>query len=171
MRLMIIAWLVFLAMPTFAKVDNQSEQHFVIKHEFTVDIPVTKVFQKFKQVELWWEGSHSFTGDASNLYFDFDKQRCYCEQIPTGGFVEHLSVIHVTDNQKVVFSGGLGPLQDHPVSGKLIWQFEQQDNKTKVSLEYRVFGFIVGGMDKWPSAVDYVLGVQVKRLEQLLTKK
>ena len=170
-RLMIIVCLALMTLPALAKIDSQSEQHFVVKHEFSVDTPVTQVFQKFRQVDKWWEGDHSFTGDASNLYFDFDKQRCFCEQVPNGGFVEHLRVIHVMDNQKVVFSGGLGPLQEHPVSGKLIWQFEQQDGKTKISLEYRVFGFIVGGMDKWPSAVDYVLSVQVKRLQELLDKK
>ena len=74
-----------------------------------VDRQVTQVFQKFRQVDKWWEGEHCFTGDASNLYFDFGQQRCFYEQIANGGFVEHLRVIHVMDNQKVGFNDGLGP--------------------------------------------------------------
>ena len=69
---------------------------------------------------------------------------------------------------KVVFSGGLGPLQDQAVSGKLIWSFKQQDDKVVVEVEYRVFGYIEGGMGKWPQAVDFVLGTQVNRLAQLV---
>lgn len=169
-KLLILVQLVLMlcCLPLAAKVDTQSNQHFVVKHEFTVEKPLMSVFQKFKQVDKWWEGDHSFSGDASNLYFDFDKARCFCEQMPNGGFVEHLQVIHVEEMKKVVFSGGLGPLQEHPVNGKLIWQFEAQDNLVKVSVEYRVFGFVVGGMEQWPKAVDFVIGVQVKRLKAML---
>ena len=165
---LIVVALMFCCLPLAAKVDSQSKQHFVIKQELVVKKPLSAVFQQFKQVDKWWEGDHSVSGDATNLYFDFDKGRCFCEQMPNGGFIEHLQVIHVVEQKKVVFSGGLGPLQDHPVNGKLIWLFEEQDGQVKVSVEYRVHGFVVGGMEKWPEAVDYVLGVQVKRLKTLL---
>lgn len=184
---------IFCCMPVVAKIDNQGKQHFVVKHEFMVEQSLNVVFERFKQVSKWWEGEHSFSGNAANLYFDFDKERCFCEKMPNGGFVEHLQVIHVSDQKKVVFSGGLGPLQEHAVSGKLIWRFTEhekavqdnaehgnakqgnteqesakQSNQVKVSVEYRVFGHVVGGMEQWPKAVDFVLGVQVKRLKGLL---
>lgn len=151
-----------------AKVTEQGANHFVVKHQFASKQSASEVYNMFTQVNKWWEPDHSFEGKAENLYFDFDKQRCYCESVSNGGFVEHLAVIHVQPMKKVVFSGGLGPLQDHAVSGKLIWTFTPEDTGTKVELEYRVYGHITGGMGEWPQAVDFVLGTQIKRLAKLL---
>ncbi len=155
-----------------AEVAEQSAQHFVVKHSFTTQRSPAAVYHQFGQVQRWWEPSHSFAGIANNLYFNFVDQRCFCEKLADGGFVEHLAVIHVQPEKKVVFSGGLGPLQEQPVSGKLIWQFKPvdktSDKGTQVTLEYRVFGHIVGGMKKWPVAVDFVLGTQLGNLQKLL---
>ena len=167
---LLLANLVLIAMPTMlqAKIASQSEQHFVVSHKFESKKSVETVYKTFTNVSSWWEASHTFDGKAENLYFDFDQQRCFCEKVANGGFVQHLAAIHVQPMKKVVFSGGLGPLQDQAVSGKLLWTFEQTDNGVKVNVEYRVYGMIVDGMGKWPEAVDFVLGTQVKKLASLL---
>ena len=151
-----------------AELAEHSEQHFIIKHQFNSKKPLAEVYRQFKQVNKWWEAGHTFSGKAENLYFDFDQQRCYCEKLDNGGFIRHLAVIHVQPQKKVVFSGGLGPLQDQPVNGKMIWSFTESDKGVEVTVEYRVYGMIVGGMGEWPKAVDFVIGTQVKRLAELL---
>lgn len=151
-----------------AEVTEQSENHFIVKHQLTSNKSLEHVYQQFSAVSQWWESDHTFSGKAENLYFDFAKERCFCERMPDNGFVRHLEVIHVQPRKRVVFSGGLGPLQDQTVNGKMIWSFEQTDKGVKVDIEYRVYGKIVDGMGKWPGAVDFVLGTQVKRLKALL---
>ncbi len=156
------------SLPVAAEITEQSEHSFVVKQQFISDKEPALIFAAFKQVQQWWEADHSFGGKAEMLYFDFAKERCFCEKLPDGGFVRHLEVIHMQPNKRVVFSGGLGPLQDQPVVGKLIWQFEVLEQGVEVSAEYRVYGQIIGGMGKWPGAVDFVLGAQVKRLQEQL---
>jgi hypothetical protein len=76
--------------------------------------------------------------------------------MPEAGFVRHLGLIYLQPQKRLVFEGGLGPLQDQPVNGNLIWTLSTIDKGTEVTLEYRVFVRIVGGMAKWPAAVDFV---------------
>ena len=151
-----------------AEITDQSTQHFVVAEQFKSNKSLAEVYRQFTQVSQWWEADHSFLGNADNLFFDFDKQRCFCEKVDGGGFIQHLEVIHVRPQKQVVFNGGLGPLQDQPVIGKMIWTFELVDKAVLVKVEYRVFGMIIGGMGQWPKAVDFVVTTQVKRLKALL---
>lgn len=153
-----------------AQVNEQSEHHFVIKHQFVSQTKLEKLYHQFAHVQWWWEASHSLSGDAENLYFSFGKDKCFCEKMKGRGFVEHLKVIHYQPEKRIVFSGGLGPLQDQPVNGRLIFTFDETDKGVLVKLEYRVAGTIIGGMKTWPAAVDRVLGAQLKNLEKLVNK-
>ena len=156
-----------LAFGAQAEVAEQSDSHFVVKHSFSSPKSAEHVYKHFLQINRWWEPDHTFSGKAENLHIDLKKHRCFCETMPKGGFVRHMEIVHVQPENRVVMTGGLGPLQDQAVNGAMIWTFEETDKGTKVNLEYRVNGFIVGGMGKWPAAVDFVLGTQIKRLEGL----
>lgn len=151
-----------------AKVSSESTEHFIVNHQLVSSKSLAEVYGQFIAVDKWWEADHSFSGKADNLYFDFNSHRCFCEKLNKGGFVRHLAVVYVEPHKKVVFSGGLGPLLDQAVNGKMIWTFNQTEQGVEVKLEYRVYGMIVGGMGEWPKAVDFVLGTQMKRLKALL---
>ncbi|MFT4927870.1 MAG: hypothetical protein ACI8WB_003984 [Phenylobacterium sp.] len=45
---------------------------------------------------------------------------------------------------------------------------EYLDKGTKATLEYRVFGHVLGGKGEWPGAVNMVLGQQVNNFKRLL---
>ena len=60
--------------------------------------------------------------------------------------------------------GGLGPLQELPVTGVLTFTMKAVEGRTALTLNYRVSGPPDSGLEKWAAAVDRVLGEQAGRL-------
>jgi hypothetical protein len=61
-------------------------------------------------------------------------------------------------------SGGLGPLQEMPVTGVLTLTFAAAPGGTRIELTYVVGGYTKDGLSKLAPLVDSVLAEQVKRL-------
>ena len=152
-----------------ADVKFKDKHGFKIHHEVVVNKTTNMSWEAFNAIDQWWLASHTFSGEQKNLYLDTRKQRCFCEKLPDGGFVRHLAVVHVHPMKKLVFSGGLGPLQELAVSGAMIVRFAEQDGKTKITLDYEVYGSSDGILESWAKPVDGVLKQQLDSFEQYLT--
>lgn len=115
-------------------------------------------------VASWWNGSHSYSGDAKSSSLDARAGGCWCE-IWSGGEVEHGRVVMVLPKQTLRVDGAFGPLQDLGVSAAMTFTLGEGSapGKTKLTLDYKVVGSSLSGLDQLAPIVDQVLAEQVKR--------
>ncbi|MDQ3115195.1 MAG: ATPase [Verrucomicrobiota bacterium] len=146
-----------------AKVVSQSASGFMISHETDVSIDPRAAYDAFVEVGRWWNDSHSFSGAAKNISIDPKAGGCWCETLPNGGSVRHMTVVHANPAAMLVFNGGLGPLQFMGVAGSVQVTFKAKDSGTHVSVVYSVGGYDPDGFKEISKAVDAVLAQQVKR--------
>jgi uncharacterized protein YndB with AHSA1/START domain len=139
---------------------------FIVKHEVSIAATPAKVYDALaRQVAVWWNPEHTFSGDSKNLSLDARPGGCFCERLPNGGGLEHLRVSYVAPNEVLRLSGALGPLQASGVAGSLTWQLTGAAPGTKVELSYVAGGYIDGGFDQIAPAVKAVLLEQLQRLK------
>jgi hypothetical protein len=135
----------------------------VVTHRKELQATPRQVFEAIGRVDRWWNGQHSYSGDAAKLSLDLSGGGCFCERWD-GGSVQHAEVIGVGKDAYVRLQGALGPLQELPVTGVLTFSMKAVDGRTQLNVTYRVAGAADGGLEKWAAAVDRVIGEQVGRL-------
>ena len=149
-----------------ADVVETTSSGFLVRQEATIDAPPDKVYRALAgEVGRWWNPEHTYSGDAANLSIDARPGGCFCEKLPDGGGVEHLTVAYVAPNKTLRLRGALGPLQGHGLEGSLTWGLAPAGGATKLVLTYSVGGYMQGGFDKMAPAVSFVLAEQVGRLK------
>lgn len=151
------AALLALAPQAAGKVDSQSVNGFAVSFETDVAVPPDVAYAKFVTIGEWWSAEHTYSADSKNLSITPERGGCWCETLPNGGFVEHLSVTQVQPGQMLMFAGGLGPLAFMGVSGSLVVSFSPKDSGTHVRMSYSVGGYDPDGFTQLPAAVDGVL--------------
>jgi hypothetical protein len=122
-----------------------------------------QVFEAIGRVDRWWNGQHSFSGDASKLSLELAGGGCFCERWE-GGSVQHAQVVGVGRDAYVRLQGALGPLQELAVTGVLTFSMKAVEGRTQLSVTYRVGGAPDSALEKWAGPVDRVIGEQVGRL-------
>jgi hypothetical protein len=148
-----------------AEVIDSGENGFSVSHSIEIPAQPSMVYQTMTvAIDEWWNGDHSWSGDAANLYLKPEIGGCFCERLPNGGRVEHLRIIYLSPGQEIRFDGALGPLQKMAVNGRMLWKIEAIDCGSKVSFTYHVNGFLEGGFVALAPAVDAVIGEQLSRL-------
>jgi hypothetical protein len=150
-----------------AETSAVSPSGFVVTHRRTVDATPKQVFAAIGRIDRWWDGEHTYSGDAANLSLDLGAGGCFCERWSAGS-IEHARVIYVGDDKIVRLQGGLGPLQELAATGVLDLAVKAVDGKTLLALTYRVSGAPDAALDKWAAAVDRVLGEQAARLHSFV---
>ena len=157
--------LLSLAAASSAEVVDAADNGFTVRNAATVSVPAGQVFGTLvNDVAGWWHPSHTFSGDAGNLRIEPRPQGCFCETLPDGGGVRHMTVVYLDPGKTLRLVGGLGPLQGQAVSGALTWALEEGDEGTTITSTYAVHGYAPGGLDGWAGAVDGVLRQQLERL-------
>jgi len=170
-----LIWIAVLALPAFplkAEVTSVSEYAFTVRHVITIEAEPFVVYRTMtSHINEWWNGEHSWSGDAANLYMKIERGGCFCERLPNNGRVEHLRIIFLAPGEEIRFDGALGPLQTLAVNGRMIWKIEAMETGSKVSFTYMVFGHPEGGLTGIAPAVDGVIGEQLNRLGERLGRK
>lgn len=154
--------------PLAATVVDSSAHGFTVLQRVEVPLTPEEAFRTFTQdIGRWWNGSHTFSGEAGNLSLKTFSGGggCLCESWE-GGYVEHLRVVNVQYPNLLRLKGGLGPLQVMPVSGSMTLTFEAKGGGTEVSLVYAVGGYHPQGMGSMAAPVDGVLGEQMQQFAQ-----
>lgn len=114
-------------------------------------------------VASWWSDGHTYSGSASSMSLDAQAGGCWCEMW-SGGEVEHGRVVMVMPKQVLRVHGAFGPLQELGVQAAMTFTLSDgAAGKTKLTLDYKVVGSSLSGLDKLAPIVDQVLGEQVKR--------
>lgn len=139
---------------------------FTVKHTVAVKAPPEKVYGALtREVGGWWSPEHTYSQDSKNLSIDARPGGCFCEKLPNGGGVQHMTVVSVIPGRLLRMTGALGSLQGSGLAGSLTWQLAEAAGATNLEVSYSVGGYIPGGFEKIAPLVDAVLGEQSARLK------
>ncbi len=163
------AALLCFATAAYAEVADMSSSGFLTKHEVTVNATPANAYKALvDEVGGWWNPAHTYSNDARNLSIDARPGGCFCEKLPNGGGVQHMSVVYASPGQVVRMMGALGPLQSSGLAGSMTWKFTPGPSVTKIEISYSVGGYLQGGFEKIAPAVDGVVGEQLGRLKTFI---
>ncbi|HYJ52306.1 MAG TPA: ATPase [Allosphingosinicella sp.] len=164
------ALLALLAVPAAAEVTSTSAIHFDIQSHIIVPATPARTYEALGQIGSWWNGAHSYSGNASNMRLELWAGGCFCETLPDGGTVEHMHVIQALPGRVVRMSGGLGPLQSEALAGTLTWSLRAVDGGTEITSTYLVSGHVRGEIANYAAPVDAVVREQMERLRAYLAR-
>lgn len=151
---------------SMAEVTATGPGGFVLTQEVTIAAERVDAWQAaVNDVGLWWSDDHTISGSAAAMAIDPRPLGCFCEALPNGGGVVHLTVTFVNTQVLLRMTGGLGPLGLMGVDGNMTWEFFDADEGTRVRFTYAVGGYSPDGLDKIAGAVDYVIGEALLRLK------
>lgn len=158
-----------LALLTFgaarAEVVDAQPNGFEVRRQVVIAAPASAVWATLVTPAKWWAPAHTWSGSAANLSLGAASGGCFCEKLPNGGSVLHMSTVYAAPGQKLVLTGGLGPMQSSGASGALTFLLAEKDGATTVTATYDVGGYFRGGLDKVAAPVDGVLGQQLAGLK------
>lgn len=155
------------ATPAAADVAQASDTGFTVTHKLAVAAPPAQVWQALIRPGLWWDGAHTYGGDAANLTLDPRAGGCWCEKLATGG-VEHMRVVYIAAPTMLRMAGALGPLQAMAVTGVMTIELKPAGATTDVTFIYAAAG--TNGLGAIAPAVDGVLAAQWARLKATAEK-
>ena len=154
------------AMPTLAEVVDAEVTGFRVVNEVVIDVARDEAWRAaIKDIDKWWSGDHTVSGDASRLSISARPQGCFCEDLGRNAGVVHMTVTMVAPEVVLRLTGGLGPLGLMGVDGNMTWEFEDVDEQTAVKFTYAVGGFRPDGLAAMAGPVDRVLGEALARLK------
>jgi hypothetical protein len=163
------AALAMLGAPATAEVAASSEAGFGSHNEVLVRAAPAEAWAAMVKPGDWWNGEHTYSGNAANMTLAASAGGCFCEVVPgkdgaPDGQIEHMRVIYVAPGSTLRLSGGLGPLQAEPVSGVLTMTLTPEGEMTRISWDYVVGGYMRTPMAQIAPIVDQVVGEQLLRL-------
>lgn len=117
------------------------------------------------QPARWWNGQHSYSGDAANMRIDARAGGCFCEAIvgyggEPDGSVEHGRVLYAAPGRQLRLVGALGPLQAEAVTGTLVFTIMPVERGSRIALNYHVGGYRQDGLHVIAPMMDKVLAEQ-----------
>ena len=146
-----------------AEVKQSAADSFVLTYTKTLDVAPAKVYAVIPAVERWWNGEHSYSGDAANLSMKAEAGACFCERWKDNT-VQHGTVLMVIRDQAFRIAGAFGPLQGMAVNAVLSIGTRAEGSGTVLTMVYRVNGVPGSALDKLAPDVDQVIGEQFARL-------
>ena len=164
-RLAVLAFLVA-TVPALADVVDVAPAGFTMKHEVNVNATPDKAYSAFvSDVGNWWNMDHSYSRDPKSIAIDGRAGGCFCEKLPNGGGVAHMTVVMAMPGNTLRMIGGLGPLQSAGINGSLTIRFTAAQATTRVEMAYVVGGYIPGGFERIAMPVNAVLVEQLNRFK------
>ena len=154
-----------------AEVVGSSNNGFELRHTVELRAPAQSAFEAFTQMPRWWDGNHTYSGQASNLSLTLRPGGCFCEALPGGGGVEHMRIAFLAPNERLVMTGALGPLLFEATSGVMDIRVERRTAAgSRLTLNYKVAGFANGGAARLAPLVDSVLAGQLERYRKYVDR-
>ncbi len=151
-----------------AEVIDSSENGFTVRNDALIAASPDKVYATLLRIGNWWDPEHTYSGNASNMSIDAKPGGCFCERLPHGGGIQHMTIVYLSPGKVLRMSGALGPLQPLGVAGSLDWKMNATDGGTRLELSYTVGGYRSGGLRELATPVDSVLRAQLLRLKSFV---
>ena len=162
--LLTAAGLMLAAAPAAADVTSTTPIHFDIESRVVVAATPAQAYEALGQIGDWWDGAHSYSGNAANMRLELRAGGCFCETLPDGGTVEHMHVVQALPGRVIRLTGALGPLQSEALTGTLTWTLRAVPEGTEIASVYLVSGHVRGDVGGYAAPVDAVLRAQLERL-------
>ncbi|PNQ00773.1 SRPBCC family protein [Sphingobium sp. SA916] len=161
---------VTMAAPVHSAVTGSSDHGFAVENSVHISADAATVYRLLGQPGRWWNGQHTYSGDAANLSLDPVAGGCFCEKVPgkdgRPGSVEHGRVIQAQPDRQLRLSGALGPLQAEAVTGTLTFDIAPDGEGARVGMSYVVGGYLRTGAAGIAPIVDRVLAEQLQGLKR-----
>lgn len=167
-----------LSAPASAEIVATGDGAFISRNSVEVTASQWDAWKAMIAPNTWWDGAHTYSGDAANMYLDAQATGCFCEKLPLAkdapagtraGSIEHMHVVYVAPGSALRMIGGLGPLQSEAVKGVLTVTFKPlEGGKTRILWEYSVGGYMRYETPKIAALVDSVVALQLRRLGEKL---
>jgi len=152
-------------LPAAAEVTASGDSGFVSHNEAVVAATPQATWDAMLRPADWWNGDHTYSGDAANMTITPEAGGCFCETVPdTGGEIEHMRVVYLAPGSTLRMTGGLGPLQSEAVAGVLTMTLAPDGELTRITWDYVVGGYMRMPMTDLAPLVDQVVGEQLLRL-------
>lgn len=161
------------ALPARAAVKQVSDGAIYVEHVLATKASPAEVYRALGQVGQWWDGRHSFSGDARHLSLTVEAGGCFCEKWDQGS-VEHGRVIQTSRDRLVRIQTALGPLMELAVTGVLSFSIDPPARGAQgstIRITYRVSGDPSHALRPLAPAVDRVIGEQGGRLARFAETK
>lgn len=154
----------------YGEVVDKSAAGFLVRTTVTVAPKPAAVYAALIEPSKWWQSAHTWSGEAKNLSINARAGGCFCERLPSGGEVQHMTVIYADPGKVLRMSGALGPMQEAGVVGTLTFELKPAGEGTQIILSYSAGGYFQGGLQALATPVDQMLGAQLEGLAKLLAK-
>jgi len=148
------------AAPAAAEIVSRSADSFTLRFAAPMETSAGVVVLALEDIGGWWDGAHTYSGDARNLSLSLDPGACFCEALPDGGVFEHGRVVALDDDH-LALDAPLGPLKGLASKASLTFSWPDTGQRTTVTMTFVVEGPGVGAM---ADPVDSVMAVQFERL-------
>lgn len=167
-RLAALALAAGLAAPAAARVVSAVPHGFEVVETVKVAATPAQAYAALARVGRWWNGEHTYSGNAANMRLEARPGGCLCERMKDDGAIEHMRVVYAQPSHTLRLQGGLGPLQEEGAVGSLTWSIKPVADGAEVTQRYVVGGYIRSGGEKLAPLVDRVLAEQLTRLKRFL---
>jgi uncharacterized protein YndB with AHSA1/START domain len=154
--------------PTRSEVVTASANAASVRIAVPIAAAPDKVYAAFLEIGRWWDKEHTYSGDSANLKLTATPGGCFCEALPGGGGVLHMTVVNVVPNQRMTLTGALGPLQTAGIAGAMTLSFVPKDSGSELVLVYNFAGAYPNGVPSIAGGVNEVLQAQMARLKRLV---
>ena len=147
-----------------ADVKASAPDGLIIQIKTEVALDRDDAWARLLDVGSWWNGSHTYSGNAQFMSIDAVAGGCWCE-LWSGGEVEHGRVVFVMPKEAIRLSTALGPLQEMGVSGALTFTLSDGSSpaKTALTVDFKVSASSLSGLDKLAPIIDSVIAEQITR--------
>ena len=156
------------SLPVSAAIEDEASNGFTIVETADIAAPADHVYEAVLTPARWWSSEHTYSQNAANLTLDARAGGCWCEMLPGGGSVQHMTVVNVIPGKLLRLRGALGPLQGLAVDGAMTFNLHALGSSTQLMLTYTVGGYAKEGFGEPAKAVNFVLGQQTDRLKRFI---
>lgn len=153
--------------PASAQVVERSADHFALRYEIDLESPPEDMWTALQEIGLWWDGAHTYSGDAANMTLALEPGGCLCERMPDGTLFEHGRVRVADPGTGVLLDAPLGPLKDAATMAQwsIGWTGSAIGHGWTLVISYVVRG---PGVGAWAEGVDSVMRGQYGRYTHYL---
>jgi uncharacterized protein YndB with AHSA1/START domain len=148
-----------------AEITDATPGGFAVSESAHIAASSDKVYAALIAPQRWWSGKHTFSGNAANLTFDAKAGGCWCEAMPDGGSVEHMTIVFVSPGKILRLRGAMGPFQDMATTTVITWSLKPSGDGTDITLTSSTGGYVKGGLQSLAPVVDRVFGEQITGLK------
>ena len=147
-----------------AEIVTATSDHFTLKLEAETVLSPEEVWARLIVPADWWQGDHSYSGDATNLSLEAKAGGIWREEWD-GNSVWHGTVLQAQPNNVLSLSAPFGPLQGLAVQS--VWTITLTPNETGGTLirfDHVTNGTAASNLNQLAPAVDFVKSEALKSL-------